>query len=60
MELSSRERDYIRLDEKSDGVTFQFRDGTEWYIPPQEFYELLMFISELKSASEQRRREVLG
>ena len=45
---------------ESDGITFQFRDGTEWFIPAQEFYELLMFITELKSASEQRRREVLG
>ena len=45
---------------ESDGITFEFRDGTQWYISAQEFYELLMFVTELKSASEKRRREVFG
>ena len=45
---------------ESDGITFQLRNGTSLFIPAQEFYELLVFIAELKSASEKRRREVLG
>ena len=65
MELTDKERRYISLDEEpfsveDDGITFQFKDGTVWFIPAQEFYELLMFVVELKSASEKRRREVLG
>ena len=50
----------MKMISSEDNVTFHFDDGTCLEIPTEEYYNLLMFITELKSASEKRRREVLG
>lgn len=50
----------MKLKQDVLGVTFEFKDGRSLEVSTQELYELLMFVVELKSASEKRRREVLG
>lgn len=50
----------IKMTSSEDNVTFHFDDGTCLEISTEEYYNLLMFIVELKKGSEQRRREVFG
>ena len=50
----------MKMISSEDNVTFHFDDGTCLEIPTEEYYNLLMFIMELKKSSEKRRREVLG
>ena len=49
----------IKMTSSEDNVTFHFDDGTCLEISTEEYYNLLMFITELKNASEKRRREIL-
>lgn len=67
MEISSKERRFMRLDgpklvvdNEIYGITFHLEDGTVLQFSVQELFDLLMYITELKNSSEQRRREILG
>lgn len=50
----------VKKSSSEDNITFHFDDGTCLEISTEEYYNLLMFVVELKNSSEKRRREVLG